>query len=324
MIEKKKHLWLIPAAVAVAVVAIVIGVAVYFSAQNALPDPREAAFEAVDSVSTLPNPATLGVLGQGEVDGAHFGVSGNLNLQADDDGLALSLTDFTLGYEEGSTDAEVYINKEAAALRLPGMLGETWYGIDLTKELKTQAVEAAGEELVDWYFADGKLEETQEDAAALRAELAEVRELGLSEADRAALKDFVEANGAALWQEGSGYGLSVTAGAEDMNALLDTLGLPKMELSSSLTPLEEPGDVLINCDLDLKRRLTAIEVTADQFRFSLELGDPDEPTPRLEVQWGENKANSLELAFTIGEGQAVVMPAFENAFGLLGRLAAAE
>lgn len=125
---KKKHPWFLLAVIAV--VAAVIGGVVFFLTRPAISDPYATACAAVDSLQPLPNPVTLGVLGQGEVNGTRFGVSGNLNLQADGDGLALSLTDFTLGYEEGSTDVEVYINQEAAAFRLPEM-SQTWYGIDL-------------------------------------------------------------------------------------------------------------------------------------------------------------------------------------------------
>lgn len=322
MTEKKKRPWLIPAILAVAAVAVVVGLAVYFSAQNAPPDPYTAACEAVDSFPSLPNPATLGVLGQGEVDGARFGVSGNLNLQTDGDGLSLSLTDFTLADEDGSTDIEVNINKDAAAVRLPGMLGEGWYGVDLTKPLKTQAAQAAGEELADWYLTADALEEAQTAVDELRAALAQTVELGLSEADRTAVKDFIAAQDPAIMRdsEGGGYHLTILASAEDTNSLLETLGLPQMSLADPAQPLDEPENVDIFCTLDKAERLVSVEVTSDDFSALLDLGDPDDPSPRLELEWGENRENSLELAFTIAEGEAVAMRSFENAFGLLQQL----
>lgn len=315
--KDKKTLW-IALIVAAVVIAAVAGVLIW-RGSNALPDPNEAAVQALDSLGELPNPATLGVLGQGEVDGVRFGVSGNLNLQADGDGLALSLTDFTLADEEGSTDIEVNINKDAAALRLPGTLGETWYGVDLTRDLNAQAVEAAGEALTVWYFAEGELEENQETADELTAALAEVETLGLSEADRAVMKDFLVAQDPAIMRdgEGGGYHLTILASPEDTNGLLETLGLPRISL-------DEPENVNILCTLDKAERLVSVEVTADGFSALLDLGDPAEPSPRLELTWGENGANSLELAFTVAPGEAVVMPEFENAFALLSVLAAAE
>lgn len=322
--KDKKTLRYVLIGLAVVVFAAFIGVILWLGTRNALPDPREAAIQALDSLGELPNPATLGVLGQGEVDGTRFGVSGNLNLQADGDGLALSLTDFTLADEEGSTDLELVLNKDAAALRLPGTLGEGWYGVDLTRDLNAQAVEAAGEELAAWYFADGKLAETQETADALRTALAEVETLGLSETDRAAIKEFLNTHGGALWREEGGYGLSLTEPVEEVNGLLETLGLPQLPLTDPVQPLDEPGNVEVFCALDKTQRLISVEVTAGDFSALLDLGDPAEPTPRLEVTWGENGANSLELAFTVAPGEAVVMPEFENAFALLSVLAAAE
>lgn len=319
---EKKNRWLLPVSLVVilAVVAAVMICAI--TGNKPLPDPREAWESAVDSLPPLPDPVTLGVLGQGEVDGERFGVSGNLNLQTGEGGLELSLTDFTLGYEEGSTDLEVYINSEAAAVRIPELLGNTWYGVDLKRDLEAQAAEAAGEELVSWYFDEGQLSEAQAAVSKLRTALIKVRELGLSDAERAALKDLGSA--VALWQVDGGYELSITLSAEGLNALLEKLGLPQRELSSSLTPLEEPGNAYIQCSLDQQQRLTALELTADDLRFSLELGDPDEPTPRLELQWGENKVNSLELAFTVSEGGAFTAPKYKSAFDLLNLLALGE
>lgn len=319
---KKKRPWLLHAILAAATAALVIGAAVWIGVGNALPHPDEAACKAVDSLRSLPDPVTLGVLGQGEVNGLRFGVSGNLNLQTDEDGLALSLTDCTLGYEEGSVDLEVNINREAAALRLPE-LSEGWYGVDLGKALKGQAAESVGEELADWYFTPEQLEEGQQVMDELRAALAGVRVLGLSEEDRTAIKEFIQTQGTALWKENRGYGLSLTVPPADMNALLEQLGLPQMELSSPLTPLDEPGNVLIRGSLDWECRLLSLDVTADDFLFSLDLGDVYEPSPRLELTWGEDKENSLELAFIVSEGAAVEMPDFQNVFALLTVLAEA-
>lgn len=298
MEEKKRRGWLIPVVIAVVVVAAVIGAAVFFLTRPAIPDPYAAACEAVDGLPSLPDPVTLGVLGQGEVDGARFGVSGNLNLRADGDGLALSLTDFTLGYEEGSTDAEVYINKDAAALRLPGLTGEAWYGVDLAEELKVQASKAIDEELVDWYFAGEELEEAQQTVDELRAELARVHDLSFADEIRE-IKDLLADAPATVEKVDDGFVLTFDKTAE----------------SDKVSP-----PVIFH--LDAGKRMTSMEFgLAAGGHFLLDLGDPVEPSPRLELEWGEG--NHLELAFTIAEGEAVVMPEFENAFSLLSLLAAA-
>lgn len=296
---KKRRSWLIPVVVAVIVAAVAIGAAVYFLTRPAISDPYAAAREAVDGLPVLPNPVTLGVLGQGEVDGVHFGVSGNLNLQVDEDGLALSLTDFTLGYEEGSTDLEVALNQEAAAIRLPGVLGEGWYGVDLTRDLRAQAVETAGEELTDWYFADGKLEEVQQTVDDLCAELAQVHDLGFADEIKE-MKALLADAPATVEKVDDGFVLTFDKTAE----------------SDRVSP-----PVIFH--LDAEKRMTSLEFgLAAGGHFLLDLGDPAEPSPRLELEWGEG--NSLELAFTVAEGEAVAMPEFENAFSLLAILAAVE
>lgn len=295
---KKRRGWLIPAVIAAVVAAAAIGAAVYFLTRPAISDPYAAAREAVDGLPALPNPVTLGVLGQGEVDGVHFGVSGNLNLQADEDGLALALTDFTLGYEEGSTDLEVYINKNAAAIRLPDVLGEGWYGVDLTRDLRAQAVETAGEELTDWYFADGKLEEVQQTADDLCAELAQVHDLGFADEIKE-MKALLADAPATVEKVDDGFVLTFDKTAES-----DRVSSP------------------VIFHLDEEKRMTSLEFgLAAGGHFLLDLGDPAEPSPRLELEWGES--NSLELAFTVAEGTPVVMRSFENAFSLLAILAAA-
>lgn len=322
MTEKKKSRWLLPASL-VLILAVVSAVMIFtVTRSKPLPTPREALEKAVDSLEPLPDPVTLGVLGQGEMDGERFGVSGNLNLQTDKDGLELSLTDFTLGYEEGSSDLEVYINRDTAAAKLPDLTGETWYGVDLSRDLEAQAIETAGEELVDWYFDEGQLSEAQAAMSKLRTALIKVRELGLSDEERSALRQTGHA--LSLVQVDGGYTLSIAVNEEGLNTLLGELGLPQRELPSPLPPPEEQKIITIDCSLDLKQRLTAIEVTADDVQCYLDLGDPDEPTPRLELQWGENKANSLELAFTISEGTALTAPKFHSAFDLLNLLALGE
>lgn len=296
--KNKKTLRVVWIALAVAAVAAAVGVAAWFLTRPAIPDPYAAACEAVDGLPSLPDPVTLGVLGQGEVDGARFGVSGNLNLQADENGLALSLTDFTLGYEEGSTDIEVYITREAAALRLPGLTGEAWCGVDLAEELKVQASKAVDAELVDWYFGGGELEEVQQTVDELCAELARVHDLSFADEIKE-MKDLLADAPTTVEKVDDGFVLTFDKTAE----------------SDKVSP-----PVIFH--LDAGKRMTSMEFgLAAGGRFLLDLGDPVEPSPRLELEWGEG--NHLELAFTIAEGEAVVMPEFENAFSLLGLLAAA-
>lgn len=296
--KNKKTLRVVWIALAVAAVAAAVGVAAWFLTRPAIPDPYAAACEALDGLPSLPDPATLGVLGQGEVDGARFGVSGNLNLQADENGLALSLTDFTLGYEEGSTDAEVYINKDAAALRLPGLTGEAWYGVDFAEGLKVQASKAVDAELVDWYFGGGELEEVQQIVDELCAELARVHDLSFADEIRE-IKDLLADAPATAEKVDDGFVLTFDKTAESDRVLPPVI-----------------------FHLDAGKRMTSLEFgLAAGGHFLLDLGDPVEPSPRLELEWGEG--NHLELAFTIAEGEAVAMPEFENAFSLLGLLAAA-
>lgn len=296
--KNKKTLRVVWIALAAVAVAAAVGVAAWFLTRPAIPDPYAAACEALDGLPSLPDPATLGVLGQGEVDGARFGVSGNLNLQADENGLALSLTDFTLGYEEGSTDAEVYINKDAAALRLPGLTGEAWYGVDFAEGLKVQASKAVDAELVDWYFGGGELEEVQQIVDELCAELARVHDLSFADEIRE-IKDLLADAPATAEKVDDGFVLTFDKTAESDRVLPPVI-----------------------FHLDAGKRMTSLEFgLAAGGHFLLDLGDPVEPSPRLELEWGEG--NHLELAFTIAEGEAVAMPEFENAFSLLGLLAAA-
>lgn len=284
-----------------AVLLAVVALAVFFLTRPAISDPYAAASQALESLPALPEPATLGVLGQGEVEGTRFGVSGNLNLQADDHGLALSLTDFTIGYEEGSVDLEVYINKDAAALRLPGVLGEEWYGINFMEGLKVQAVKAVDEELVDWYFSAEQLEEVKWAIYDLRTALEGVHDLRFS-SEVTELKGLLAHAPATVEKVDGGF----------------ILTFDKTAQSDKVVP-----PVILR--LDAQKRLTALE-----FGFKpgghclLDLGDAEEPSPRLELTWGEDGVNSLELAFTISEGKPVETPSYTNAFSLLSVLAAME
>lgn len=318
---KKRRGWLIPAVIAAVVVVVAIGAAVFFLTRPVIPDPYAAAREAVDGLPSLPNPATLGVLGQGEVDGTHFGVSGNLNLQADEGGLALSLTDFTLGYEEGSTDLEVYINKNAAAIRLPGLTGEAWYGIAFLEGLQVQADRVIDQALLDWYFKAGQLEELRQTIDDLRVDLGSVHDLdGSEETDW--LKRAIADLPAEAKKTESGFELTFDATGR---TVLTAADLPSVYAPLGQMPTDAPRITTILLRLDPQKRLTALELAFEQGGAQgsclLDLGDPAEPSPRLELEWGEG--NRLELAFTVAEGEAVVMPEFENAFSLLAILAAA-
>lgn len=329
MMEKKKlSWWMLLVAVAAGVC---IGGAIL--RLNAPPDPHKALAAALaaalDGASFPESPASLGVLGQGEIDGTRFGVSGNLNLQADEDGLALSLSDFTLADEDGSTDIEVYINKDAAALRLPGMTGEEWYGVDLSKPLRAQAVEAVGEELAEWYFGDEALEQAQSAADEARAGLAEIRKLGLSEGEIGSLKAFfarLEGVSRRL-ESGEGYLLQFSATAEQVEQLLNDYNWRVPYNTSEPAPADSmlltPQDTVFTFHVDKNDRLTYVAVTTDDRLFlALDLGDPEEPTPRLELNWGEDGENSLELAFTLSAGQPLAAPDYIDAFGLVAALAA--
>lgn len=321
MEEKKRRSWLIPVVIAVAVVAVAVGAAVFFLTRPAISDPHAAAREAVDGLPSLPDPVTLGVLGQGEVDGTHFGVSGNLNLQADEDGLALSLTDFTLGYEEGSTDLEVTLNKDAAAFRLPERTGEAWYGIDFLEGLQVQANKAADQELLDWYFTAEQLEELRQTIDDLRVDLGSIHDLdGSEETDW--LKRAITDLPAEVKKTENGFELTFDATGR---TVLTAADLPHIYAPVGM-PADAPWISTILLRLDAQKRLTALELAFEQDGAEgsclLDLGDPTEPSPRLELEWGQG--NHLELAFTVAEGETVVMPEFENAFSLLAVLAAAE
>lgn len=291
--KKPRRGWLVPAILAGVAAVAVIGVAAFFLTRPAIPDPYAAACEALDDLPPLGSPAALGVLGQGEVDGARFGVSGNLNLQADGSGLALSLTDFTLANEEGATDLEVYINKDCAAVRLPGLTGETWYGIDFLEGLKVQAAKVIDEELVDWYFTAEQLEEAQGAIDGLRAALGEVYGL-----------DFSDVIGEL--KESLRYASATVEKAEDGFVLT----FDKLADQGAIT---SPAVLR----LDAGKRLVSLEITYRQVGCLLDLGDRSEPSPRLELEWGEDRENSLELAFTISAGLPLTPPQFENAFALL-------
>lgn len=323
MMEKKKQpRWLILAAV---VVGVCIGGAVL--RLSGPPDPHKALATALDGAPSPESPASLGVLGQGEIDGTRFGVSGNLDLQADGDGLALSLSDFTLADEEGSTDVEVYINKDQAAFRLPGLLGEEWYGVDLSTPLADQAVEALGADLADWYFKDKALEQAQSAADEVRAALAEIRQLGLSEGEMGSLKAFfarLEGVSRRL-ESGEGYVLQFAATAEQVEHLLNDYNWRVPYNTSEPAPADSllltPQDTLFTFHVDKKKRLTYAAVTAAEGEepfFALDLGDPEEPSPRLELNWGDG--NVLELAFTVSPGEALTAPDWINIFGLVLRL----
>lgn len=290
---KKPRRWLVPAILAGVAVVAAIGVAAFFLIRPAIPDPYAAACEALDGLPPLGSPAALGVLGQGEVDGARFGVSGNLNLQADGSGLALSLTDFTLANEEGATDLEVYINKDCAAVHLPGLTGETWYGIDFQEGLKVQAAKVIDAELVDWYFTAEQLEEAQGAIDELRAALGEVHGLDASDVI-GELKESLRYASATIEKAEDGFVLTFDKLA-DQGAITSPAVLR----------------------LDAGKRLVSLEMTYREVDCLLDLGDPDDPSPRLELEWGENRENSLELAFTISAGLPLTPPQFENAFALL-------
>lgn len=305
--EQKKHRWLLPALVAGALVlALGIGAALLWGGGNAR-EPQAAVEYALDSLEPLENPVSLGVLGQGELSGERFGVSGNWNLQAGEKGLAMSLTDFTLANEDGSTDLEFYLDPDAAALRIPALAGETWHGVALDRPLKTQGLEVLDGELLGWYFDDAKLSAAQTTVDALRTTLAGVSRLGLTDAEVETFQEFFRGLPVEDRREKDVRLLHFSATAEQMEALGEKLGLAT-----------EPGSAqAAELDLTLNKedRLTALCVTAEAGVLSLELGDPDAPAPRLELQWGGD--NSLELAFTLSPGAALTAPAYDNAFRLL-------
>ncbi len=334
MTEKKKGRWLLPASLVVILAVVAAAMIGSVTRAKPLPTPHEAMRKAVDSLEPLPDPVTLGVLGQGEMGGERFGVSGNLNLQTGKNGLELSLTDFTLGYEDGSTDLEVYINSEVAAVHIPELLGETWYGVDFMKGLKVQATEVVSEELVDWYFDDGGLSEAQAAVKELRAALAKIKQVGLSEGEKGSLwAFFAKLEGDCRRQEdGDGYVLQFSATGEQIADLLNDYNWKVPFNTSEPAPADPAHSVMITptdsrftFHVDSRYRLTYLDITpqgSDQPFLMLDLGDPDEPSPRLEVQWWNG--NSIELAFTISDGTTLTAPKFTNAFDLLNLLSLGE
>lgn len=318
MTEQNNRRWLVPAILGVIAVAVVAVIAFVATRPAPLPDPYEAMNKALDGLTGLPNPATLGVLGQGKTAGEPFAVSGNLNLQADEDGMEVFLTDFTIGHEENSSELEVYINRDTMAVRDPEM-GDAWYGVTLQEGLKAQAVQAVGEGLVDWYFANGALDGASSALDGLRGALVEVHDLTFSEMISDLRSDLAQLP-AIIEKTESGFTVTFDVDGQPLPGMSDDLAAFAEVLFQDGHGLD--GVTAIALRMDEEERLTALELTADSFFFLLEMGDPDEPTPRLEVQAGER--NSVELAFTVAEGKGFTAPEYLNVFDLLNALAGRE
>lgn len=302
---------LIPAALLVAAALIV---AANWTAIRVAVNPLWALKTGAEGVAELPQPLSLGFLGEVTAGETAVNCSGVLELQAEQRGLSLALRDCTFGTDADSVTLSAFLSPEVAAASIPHLTGgdEGWYGVSLGKPIADQAAGTA----YGWYFSKAQLEELQGAADQAREALESVKSLtGSPETAQAAVEFLAKANRSTERISG-GYVLSFSETREEnIRALCQGLELPEGLLT---------GTVTVDFSLTSKGVLRAVSLTSGNVDFFLELGEaPDEElAPRLEAEWLDEggKEYGLTLALTVDRAEALTPPKFENAFTLLPKL----
>lgn len=278
-------------------------------------DPIGALERGVQRVKPLPQPLSLGFLGEVSQGEETAQCSGVAELSADEQGLKIYWKDCTLGNGEGSVTASVYLSPAVAAVSAPQLTGtEIWYGVSLETPLAEQAAGTGGDPEWGWYFDSEKLRQAQAAADLVRESLSRVGRLGLETEEREALKGYLEGAFQGAERTGTGY-LLVFSQPEtgETEELTGALGV---------VPGLLEGPVEVRARLDRAGVLAGIEVDSGNLSFTLDLGDDPahEPFPRLEAGWqAAGEERGLTLAFTLDQAGAMRPPVYRNAFSLLPR-----
>lgn len=299
--KKKGRLRLLILLPAVLLVAVILAVAANWRAIQVMVDPLGALKNGAQRVMELPQPLSLGFLGEVTVGETAVNCSGVLELQADREGLTLALRDCTAGTDEDSVSGSAYLSPQELAFQLPELMGEpgTWYGLDLTRPV--------GE---SWPLdQEGTLQNAVDQ---LREALSDVTSLTGDPATTQAAEDFLhQAKGSGTRTPG-GYTLCFFEDdAQRVQELCRTLGLPEARLA---------GPVTVDFGLTEQGVLQRISVDSWNLDMTLELGEDPAAglTPRLEAQWLDDKGEawSLTLALTVDQAPELTPPDYQSLLSL--------
>lgn len=316
--KKKGRLRLLILLPAALLVAAALAVAANWTAIRVAVNPLWALQVGAERVMELPQPLSLGFLGEVTAGERAVNCSGVLELQAEQKGLTLALWDCTLGTDENSVTLSAYLSPQVAAASIPLLTGgsEGWYGVSLARPMADQAAGTGGEAEYGWYFSQTQLDQLQSAADQAREALESVTSLTGSPETAQAVMDFLTQARRSGERIPGGYVLSFSENEEEnVRTLCRGLGLSEELLT---------GPVVADFSLTSRGVLRAVSVTSEKLDFTLELGEvPDaELAPRLEAEWTDDKGTecSLTLALTVDRAAALTPPDYENAFTLLPRL----
>lgn len=311
---KLRLLILLPAALLVAAALLL---AMNWTAIVVRVNPLWALKSAAERVMELPEPLSMGFLGEVTVGKLAVNCSGVVDAQTNAEGLTLSLEDCTVGSDEGGLTLSLYLSPREAAACVPALTGgdEGWYGVSLTQPIADQAAGTGGEAAYGWYFSQKQMDKLQEAADQTREALKGVKTLTGDREMTRAVRDFLTQAEASGTRTPGGYTLSFFEDDHQrIQALCQALELPEELLT---------GAVTVDFGLTKEGTLQRIAVDSWNLDIALELGEVPsrELTPRLEGQWldGKGVEYTLTLALTVDRGQPLTPPEYQNAFSLLPR-----
>lgn len=311
---KLRLLILLPAALLVAAALIL---AMNWTAIVVRVNPLWALKSGAERVMELPEPLSMGFLGEVTVGETAVNCSGAADAQANHEGLTLFLKDCTIGSDESDLTLSLYLSPREAAACVPTLTGgdEGWYGVSLTQPIADQAAGTGGEAAYGWYFSQKQMDKLQEAADQTREALKGVKSLTGDREMTQAVKDFLTQAEASGTRTPGGYTLSFFEDDHQrIQELCQALELPEELLT---------GPVTVDFGLTKEGALQRISVDSWNLDIALELGEvPSRAlTPRLEAQWldGKGVEYSLTLALTVDRASPLTPPEYQNAFSLLPR-----
>lgn len=313
---KKWRLFILIPALLFAVAA--IGVMMNWTAIQIAANPAAALERGFLSVKPLPEPVSVGALGEVTWKGESKNLSGVANLETGDNGLKVKLENWTVGGQTGDAlDFSAYFSAQEVCASIPSLSGnDNWYGVRLDVPIQDQTAGTGGDPDYGWYFGETQIGTFQTAADQVREALTQATVLGLDEDQKAALARYFQGcESKAEKREDGGWLLRFSGNDKDAAQLFDTLGIP------DFLGIQETGTAEWEFTLNAAGAVETMELTGARGEALLNLGaDPSqELTPQLDAQWTDENGltNSVTLAFTIEEVDGVVCPQYQNAFSLL-------